>query len=320
MSQIPASPNFSANRGHNSLNPRHDALRNTIALLISALVDFAVTYRHLHGIQGFSEMVHVQVLKLCCRQRERVKPDRPNRSQLLGPWLSRVVLRGERTTQLPTPRWTVYVFLFLLTATFLNKPSRLNRSTLPNTEHGSALGISIVNVPSRSELRPHLPKLRRAVSRNRRPRTSHQVNEHGNTQLRTKYRGGYLKDARFLGRRPELLVPLPSRVGRNLTATRRCGSTTPANPSDGRSGYSTALLLENSRETSTEKRQKREEKEGAHNRKTSPTPLPRELERDARGLKKQSGQSWVTRHSGLLALWPSGCGTGSCLLRHGTSR
>ena len=36
------------------------------------------------------------------------------------------------------------------------------------------------------------------------------------------------------------MVPLPSRVGRNLTATRRCGSTTPANPSDGRSGYSTA--------------------------------------------------------------------------------
>ena len=74
------------------------------------------------------------------------------------------------------------------------------------------------------------------------------------------------------------------------------------------------LLLENSRETSTEKRQKREEKEGADNRKTSPTPLPRELERDARGLEKQSGQGWVTRHSGLLALWPSGCGTGSCLL------
>ena len=44
------------------------------------------------------------------------------------------------------------------------------------------------------------------------------------------------------------------------------------------------LLLDSTRETSTEKRQKREEKEGAHNRKTSPTPLPRELERDARGL------------------------------------
>ena len=100
----------------------------------------------------------------------------------------------------------------------------------------------------------------------------------------------------------------------NLTATRRCVSTTPANPSDGRSGYSTALFPENSRETSTEKRQKREEKEGAPNRKTSPTPLPRELERDARGLEKQPGQGWVTRHTGLLALWPSGCGTGSCLL------
>ena len=68
------------------------------------------------------------------------------------------------------------------------------------------------------------------------------------------------------------------------------------------------------RETSTEKRKKREEKEGAHHRKTIPTPLPRELERDARGLKKQTGQGRVTRRSGLLALWPLGCGTGSCLL------
>ena len=75
------------------------------------------------------------------------------------------------------------------------------------------------------------------------------------------------------------------------------------------------LLLDNSRETFTEKRKKREAKEGAHNRKTSPTPLPRELERDARDLeKKQTGQGWVTRRSGLLALLPLGCGTGSCLL------
>ena len=74
------------------------------------------------------------------------------------------------------------------------------------------------------------------------------------------------------------------------------------------------LLLDNSLETSTEKRNKREEKEGAHDRKTSPTPLSRELERDARGLEKQSGQGWVTRRSGLLALWPSGSATGSCLL------
>ena len=81
-------------------------------------------------------------------------------------------------------------------------------------------------------------------------------------------------------------------------------------------GVATAhpLLLDNTRENSTEKRKKREEKEGAHKRKTSPTPLPRELERDARGLEKQSGKGWVTRRSGLLALWPLGCGTGSCLL------
>ena len=69
------------------------------------------------------------------------------------------------------------------------------------------------------------------------------------------------------------------------------------------------LLLENSQETSTEKRQKREEKERAHNRKTSPTPLPRELERDARGLEKQTGEGWVKRCFGLLAR-----GTDSCLL------
>ena len=83
-------------------------------------------------------------------------------------------------------------------------------------------------------------------------------------------------------------------------------------------GVATAhpLLLDNTRENSTEKRQKREEKERAHNQKTGPTPLPRELERDARGPEKQSGQGWVARHSGLLALWPSGCGTGLCLLRH----
>ena len=74
------------------------------------------------------------------------------------------------------------------------------------------------------------------------------------------------------------------------------------------------LLLDNSRETSTEKRKKRDEKEGAHHRKTSPTPLPRELERDVRGLEKQSGQGWVTGRSGLLALWPLASGTGSCLL------
>ena len=53
----------------------------------------------------------------------------------------------------------------------------------------------------------------------------------------TTYRGDTWKKARFLGRRPVPLVLLPSRVGGNLTATRRCGSTTPANPSDGRSGY-----------------------------------------------------------------------------------
>ena len=30
--------------------------------------------------------------------------------------------------------------------------------------------------------------------------------------------------------------------------------------------------------------------------------------------KNRLGEGWVKRHNGLLALWPSGCGTGSCLL------
>ena len=62
--------------------------------------------------------------------------------------------------------------------------------------------------------------------------------------------------------------PLSKSEG-NLTATRRCGTATPANPSDGRCGYRAPLLQDNARETSTEKRKKREEKEGAHHRKTS---------------------------------------------------
>ena len=50
----------------------------------------------------------------------------------------------------------------------------------------------------------------------------------------------YLKGCAVLGSAwPVFLVPLPSCVGGNLTATRRCGSTTPANPSDGRSGHCT---------------------------------------------------------------------------------
>ena len=73
-------------------------------------------------------------------------------------------------------------------------------------------------------------------------------------------------------------------------------------------GVATAhrLLLDNSLETSTEKRKKREEKDGAHHRKTSPTPLPRELERDARGLEKQTGKAGLR---GALACWHSGLWT-----------
>ena len=67
------------------------------------------------------------------------------------------------------------------------------------------------------------------------------------------------------------------------------------------------LLLENTRETSTEKRQKREEKERAN------TPFHRSWDVTPAACEKQTGKGWVARHSGLLALWPSGCGTGSCL-------
>ena len=68
------------------------------------------------------------------------------------------------------------------------------------------------------------------------------------------------------------------------------------------------LLQDNTRETSTEKRKKREEKEGAHHRKTSPTPLPRGLEREARGLENSQGKA------GLRGALACCSGTGSCLL------
>ena len=97
---------------------------------------------------------------------------------------------------------------------------------------------------------------------------------------------------------------------------------TPAYPSDGRSGYcappASGQHPGNQHGKTTEERREG----GSKPQKDKPdAPLPRELEGDARGLEKQTGKGWVRRrHSGLLALWPSGCGTGSCLLRHGTSR
>ena len=129
-----------------------------------------------------------------------------------------------------------------------------------------------------------LPKLRQEDARNQRTRTSVNTAKNVPTAYVLK---GYLKNARYLGRRPVLLVPLPSRVGRNLTATKRCGTTTPANPSDGRSGY---CALRASRQLPGNQhgktKEERREKEDAHNRKTSPTPLPWELERDARDMEK----------------------------------
>ena len=69
-------------------------------------------------------------------------------------------------------------------------------------------------------------------------------------------------------------LPLLGDAAQPLRLTPRMAGVATAHP----------LLQENPRETSTEQRKKREEKEGANNRKTGPTPLPRELERDARGL------------------------------------
>ena len=74
--------------------------------------------------------------------------------------------------------------------------------------------------------------------------------------------------------RPVFLVPLSSQVRGNLTAARRCDTTTSANPSDGKVATAHLLVQDNSRETSTEKRQKREEKEGANNRKYRPDAPP----------------------------------------------
>ena len=71
------------------------------------------------------------------------------------------------------------------------------------------------------------------------------------------------------------------------------------------------LLHDNSRETSTEKRKKREEKEGAHHRKTSPTPLPRGWNVTPAAWKNSQCNTGLR---GALACWPSGSGTGSCLL------
>ena len=97
----------------------------------------------------------------------------------------------------------------------------------------------------------------------------------------------------------------PLESGTNLTATRRCGTTTPANPSDGPSGYcahpAIRQLPRNQNGKTTEER-----REGSTLQKDKPDALPRDLERDARGLEKKSGQGWVTRRSGLLALWPLG--------------
>ena len=80
----------------------------------------------------------------------------------------------------------------------------------------------------------------------------------------------------------------PLEVGGNLSATRRCGSTTSANPSDGRSGHRALSCFKTTPGKPARKNERREKRRREHPRKTGPTPLPRELERDARDLELQS--------------------------------
>ena len=117
-----------------------------------------------------------------------------------------------------------------------------------------------------------------------------------------------------LGSAPCALGATASRVGVNLTATRRCDTTTSANISDGRSGYCAPPCFKTTPGTPARKNERREKRRREHT-------TERQARRPSRGSwnvtpaawKKQSGQGWVTRRSGLLALWPSGSGTGSCL-------
>ena len=85
----------------------------------------------------------------------------------------------------------------------------------------------------RSELRPDLPKLRLVE-----PEVPEHPNKYSNTHLCTTHCRGIPE--RMRGFWVGALSPwchCPHKSGGNLTATRRCGTTTPANPSDGRSGY-----------------------------------------------------------------------------------
>ena len=88
-----------------------------------------------------------------------------------------------------------------------------------------------------------------------------------------------------------LLVPLQSRVGKNLTATRRCDTTTPANPSDSRSGHCASPA---SRQLPGNQHGKTKEREKRRREHTT--------ERQARERLGWSCASVLTRRSGLWAV------------------
>ena len=151
----------------------------------------------------------------------------------------------------------------------------------PNT-----LATETVRCCNRSELRSHLPKLRLVEQGTEDPEHRYPTRKY----LRW-YCGRYLKDARFWGRRPELSAPLPSRVGENLTATRRCGTTTPANSSDGRSGHC-APPASRQHLGNQHGKTKEERREGGS------TP---QKDKQGQGRVGETCASALTRRSGLLA-------------------
>ena len=95
----------------------------------------------------------------------------------------------------------------------------------------------------------------------------------------------YLKSCAVLGSAPCALgATALSRSRWKPYPQRRCGTTTLGNPSDGRSGYRAHLLQDSTRETSTEKQNKRKQKD-----------------KQEQGWVGETCASALTRRSGLLA-------------------
>ena len=132
-----------------------------------------------------------------------------------------------------------------------------------------------------SELRPQLPKLRLVETE-----VPEHPNKYGNTQLRTKYGRGIPEELH--GSRVGALsswcnsplesggtLPLQGDAAQPLRLTPRMAEVATAQP----------LLQENSGETSTEKRQKREENETEH-------PTERQARRPSRGSWNVTPAAW----------------------------